>query len=103
MVKVGDKHCLTTGGNIGILLIKCSDKTLAFFEQIKKDIGMNGWDEGNVKKRLDEETNLKHTRFPAYLVSTQFAYNSESHVVKIVGSYIKMDKNEFQKQLLQLS
>lgn len=100
LAKVGNDYCITTGGNIGILFIKCSDKTLTFFEKIQKTVNENEWDEGVLKKHLEITTELKHARFPAYLVSTQFAYNQQSHVVKIVGSYIKIDKNKMQKEIL---
>lgn len=99
-INIAKKYCITTGENIGIMFIKCSEKTLAFFEGVRDNILRNGWDEGAVKISLKDMT-LNHATFPAYLVSTQFAYNPESHVVKVIGSYIGLNKNEAQKLILQ--
>lgn len=101
VMNIAKKYCVTTGENIGILFIKCNDLTLSFFESVKEEIQKNGWDEGCVKKALENNGTVKHTVFPPYLVSTQFAYNPESHVVKIIGSYIGLDKNETQKMILE--
>lgn len=94
-------HCLTGGGNVGLVFMHCNERVLKFFEKVRNEINdRNGWDEGIVKRLLSAPTDLKHGRFPAYLISTQAAYNPESHLVKIIGSYIKINKNEFQKKIL---
>jgi hypothetical protein len=99
MLNVFNDYCLSTGANIGVMFIRCNAKTLNFFEKVKKDVEENGWDEGVVKKRL-EYTDLKHSLFPAELVSTQFSLNDRTHLVKIIGSYIGINKNDLQKQIL---
>lgn len=98
-------HCLTGGGNIGLVFMHCNDRVLKFFENVRDKVNdENGWDEGIVKRLLSAPTNLKHGRFPAYLISTQAAFNPESHLVKIIGSFVKLDKNAFQKKIMaQLS
>ena len=99
VAKIDDDHCLTIGSNIGVIFLKCTQKVFDFCYAAQNEVNKNGWDEG-VMKQLIETTHLKHTHFPASLVSTQYAYNPDSCIVKIIGSYLAINKNNVQKEIL---
>lgn len=100
VAKLGDEYCLTTGANIGVLFVRCTPDVLGFFERVQDAINKNEWDEGVTKKEL-EKTYLKHALFPAHLVSTQHSFNPQSCLIKIIGSYIGLNKNQVQDDILK--
>jgi hypothetical protein len=100
VMKFGEEYCVSTGANIGVLFMRCNNIVLAFFQNIKTLVENNEWDEGVTKKQLSS-SNLRYTLFPASIISTQYAHNPDSHVVKIIGSYLGIDKAEYQKKILQ--
>jgi len=90
--------------NIGIILIKCTTKTLSFFENVLNDlIHSKGWDQDVINKHLYKNNNFKVNVFNREKIYCNFDFNpSYKNTYLIYKSFIFHDKNiikNFNKRL----
>ena len=90
--------------NIGIILIKCTIKTLTFFENVLADLTNNlGWDQDIINKHLCNNDNLKVNTFDRTKIYCNWDFNtSYKNTYLIYKSFINHDKNinnNFNKRL----
>lgn len=63
--------------NIGIILIKCNDKTLSFFNNVLDDLRMNkGWDQDVINKHLQYNNNLIVNNFDSSKILIGWEFNN---------------------------
>jgi hypothetical protein len=90
--------------NIGVILIKCTTKTLTFFENVLTDLlNTRGWDQDIVNKHLLNNNTLKVTTFDRTKIYCNWDFNpSYRDTYLIYKSFIWHDKNiyiNFNKRL----
>jgi len=81
--------------NIGIILIKCNEKTISFFENVLIDlINDKGWDQGVVNKHLKNNYDLKIYKFDKEKIYCGYNFNPKyKDTFLIYKSFIQHDKN----------
>jgi hypothetical protein len=90
--------------NIGIMLIKCNEKTLNFFKNVLiKLINTKGWDQDIINTSLHNDNNLKIDVFNREKIYCGYEFNpSYKNTYLIYKSFISHDKNiilNFNKRL----
>jgi hypothetical protein len=81
--------------NIGIILIKCNEKTLTFFENILHElIDKKGWDQQVINEHLKNNSNLKINRFDKEKICCGWDFNPMyKDTFLIYKSFIHHDTN----------
>jgi len=90
--------------NIGIMLIKCSTKTLSFFENVLTElINIKGWDQAVINDHLKYNNDLQVNVFNKEKIYCNWEFNpSYKDTYLIYKSFIHHDKNiikNFNKRL----